>query len=110
MESGNSSRVAARRMLFSRPSNVFKCQGMLNTYSTRRRCRQWGRARKRRGLDGLGIVKPSVAAEHLVCRFTGQRHGRFGPDGLEQPVQRGEHIAGKTERKVACPDDGAVQI
>jgi hypothetical protein len=31
MELGNSSRVAARRMLFSRPSNVFRCQGMLKT-------------------------------------------------------------------------------
>ena len=31
MESGSNSRVAARKMLFSRPSKVLRCHGMLNT-------------------------------------------------------------------------------
>ncbi|MNR14164.1 hypothetical protein D3C85_1306260 [compost metagenome] len=36
IDSGNRSRVAARRMLFSRPSKAFIAQGMLKAYSTRR--------------------------------------------------------------------------
>src|SRR6266436_10280170 len=65
--------------------------------------------RERRRVDGLGIMEPRVAAENLVRRFTGQRHGRFSPNGLEKPIQRREHVPGKTERKVAGLYDGAVQ-